>query len=96
MVGSGTGTGPPMPLIITSLLAHRGEGLGTLTLLGCHIWQTCSVSECCLRRTLWLLGLVVSVSCVLLARQWIQYIRQSSVAFGCYFTSFRVKVGLGS
>ena len=26
----------------------------------------------------------------------IQYIRQSSVAFGCYFTHFSVKVDLGS
>ena len=77
--------------------AHRGEILGIPSpLLGCHLWQTCSVSACCLRRTLWLLGLVASVSCVLLARQWIQYVRQSSVATGCYFTHSSVKVGLGS
>ena len=74
----------------------RGEAWHPSPLLGCHLWQTCSVSACCLIRTLWLLGLVASVSCVLLARQWVQYIRLSSVAFGCYFTHFSVKVGLGS
>ena len=98
----GTGTDAPVPVVTLFLLcllseAHRGEGLGIPShLLGCHLWQTCSVSACCLRRTRWLLGLVASVSCVLLARQWIQYIRQSSVAFGCYFAHFSVQVGLGS
>ena len=50
-----------------------GEGLGIPSPLpGCHFRRSCSVSACCLRRTLWLLGLVASVSCVLLARLWIR------------------------
>ena len=73
--------------------AHRGEGLGIPSnLLGCHSWQSCSVSACCLRRTLWLLGLVASVLCALLARQWILNMCQSSVAFGCY-SSFLCESG---
>ena len=57
---------------------HRGEGLG-IPSPGCHLWQTCSVSGCCLRRTLWVLCLVASVSCVF-------------GAFGLLFHTFRVKV----
>ena len=54
---SGTGTRVPVPVHMTSLLcllseAHRGEGLGIPSPLpGCHLWQTCSVSACCLRRS---------------------------------------------
>ena len=34
--------------------ASRGEGLGIPShLLGCHFWQSCSVSTCCLRRRVW-------------------------------------------
>ena len=100
--GPGSGTRVPVSAYLISLRcllseAHRNDWLGINSpLLGCHLWQTCSVSACCLRRALWLLGLVASVSCVLLARQWIQYIRQSSVAIGCYFTHSSMKVGLGS
>ena len=68
----GTGTRVPVLVHMTSLLcllseAHRGEGLGIPSPLP----LACSVSARCLRRT----GLVSSVSFVLLARQWIQYIR---------------------
>ena len=72
--------------------AHRGEGLGISSpLLGCHLWQTCSVSACCLRRTLWLLDLVASVLCVLLARKWILNMRQSG--FWLLFHTFQCEGG---
>ena len=45
--------------------ASRGEGLGIPSpLLGCHYWQSCSVSACCL--SLWILLGYASVLCALL------------------------------
>ena len=59
VAGVGTGTRKRVSVLMTShrfLLADvsRGEGLGIPSpLLGCHFWQSCSVSTCCLRRTVW-------------------------------------------
>ena len=45
---SGTGT----RILVSVHVNSRGEGLGIPSPhLGCHLWQTCSVSTCCLRRT---------------------------------------------
>ena len=80
---SGTGTRVPVSVHTTSLLcllseAHRSEGLG----IPSHPSRMPPLADgvCELPETYTLApGLVASVSCVLLARQWIQYIRLSSV-----------------
>ena len=59
----------------------RGEGLGIPSpLLVCHFWQSCSVSACCLRRTVLDSSGSGYASVLCVFRQRIQLMCQSSVA----------------
>ena len=91
--GAGTCTLVPVSVHVTSLRcllseASQGEGLGIPSLLlGC-LAVLFGVYE---------LPETHFPFCALcLARQRIQFMCQSSAAFGCYFTQFRVKVDVGS